>query len=52
MERLRLQETEAKICRLNIILMGLPGTGKSTLVNSLEPKPNYISLGEITRAEL
>lgn len=52
MERLKLQEAEAKISRLNIILMGLPGSGKSTLVGSIEPKPNYIALGEITRAEL
>jgi len=52
MERLRLKETEARISRLNIVLMGLPGSGKSALVNSITPRPNYISLGEITRTEL
>lgn len=35
-----------------MVLIGLPGTGKSTLVESIQPAPNYISLGEITRAEL
>lgn len=52
MERLKLKEAEVKISRLNIVLMGLPGSGKSTLVDSITPKPNYISLGKITRAEL
>lgn len=52
MEKLRLQEAEAKISRINILLLGLPGAGKSTLVDSIQPRPNCISLGEITRAEL
>ena len=47
-----LREAESKISQLNIILMGLPGSGKSTLVNNIIPRPNYISLGEITRTEL
>ncbi len=52
MERLRFEEVEAKVSQINIVMMGLPGAGKSTLVNSIKPKPNYISLGEITRREL
>jgi ABC-type proline/glycine betaine transport system ATPase subunit len=34
MGKLKLKEIEARISRLNIILMGLPGSGKSTLVNN------------------
>jgi len=52
MERLKLKEADARISQLNIVLMGLPGSGKSALVNSITPRPNYISLGEITRTEL
>jgi len=52
MERLKLKEAERRISLLNIVLMGLPGSGKSTLRNNITPRPNYISLGEIARKEL
>lgn len=52
MERLKFEEAEAKISQINIVVMGLLGAGESTLVNSIKPKLNYISLGEITRREL
>lgn len=45
-------DIEAKVSKLNIVLMGLPGTGKTTLVENLTPLPNYISLGDITRTEI
>lgn len=45
-------DLEAKFSRLNIVIVGLPGSGKSSLIESLSNKPNYLSLGDITRAEL
>lgn len=46
------QEAEAKFAGLNVVLVGLPGSGKSSLMDSLSIAPNYLSLGDITRKEL
>lgn len=43
---------EQSFAKLNVVILGLPGSGKTTLINSLSPKPNYVSLGDITRQEL
>ncbi len=44
--------SEQKFANLNVILVGLPGSGKSSLIDSMLIKPNYLSLGEITRNEV
>ncbi len=51
-ERLKELEIEERFAELNVIITGLPGSGKTSLINSLSVKLNYISLGDITRAEL
>lgn len=46
-------ETLAAMSKLNIILLGIPGAGKTTLANNLStinPDVNYISVGEISRS--
>ncbi len=49
---LDLAKAEERFSRLNIVMVGLPGAGKTTLANGFLVKPNYLSLGEITRREL
>lgn len=51
-ERPRQSGIEKRFSELNIVIVGLPGSGKSSLMDSLSIKPNYLSLGEITRTEL
>lgn len=43
---------EAMFAGLNVVLVGLPGSGKSSLMESLSVPPHYLSLGDITRKEL
>lgn len=46
-------EAEVRFSEMNVVIMGLPGSGKSTLMDSFQfQRPNYVSLGDITRAEL
>ena len=45
-------EIERTFASLNVVIIGLPGSGKTTLINSLSPRPNYISVGDITRNEV
>lgn len=55
MERLQSEkEIAQRIANLNMVLIGLPGSGKSTLVDNLGDSANinYIYLGGITRTEL
>lgn len=47
-ERLASQEVEKRFTDLNVVVVGLPGSGKSTLIDSFSVKPNYITLGGIT----
>lgn len=51
-DRLDTNEAEKRISRLNVVIVGLPGSGKTSLVDSIIPRPNYVSLGEITQNEL
>lgn len=46
------EDIEKKFQKLNTIIIGLPGSGKSSLMDSFSIKPNYLSLGEVTRREL
>ena len=51
-ELIKSTELENKFVKLNVVIIGLPGSGKSSLMNSLSIKPNYLSLGDITRFAL
>jgi adenylate kinase family enzyme len=51
-ERDKQREYEAKFATMNVVLFGLPGCGKTTLIEGLVTKPNYLSLGVITRQEV
>ena len=44
--------SEMKFNELNVVMVGLPGSGKSTLMESFSISPNYLSLGDITRREI
>lgn len=51
-ERTRQLDLERRFSQLRVVIVGLPGSGKSTLIESFTVRPNYLSLGDITRAEL
>lgn len=51
-EYIQTPDVEQRFSQLNVVIVGLPGSGKSSLMDSLNPHPNYVSLGDISRAEM